>query len=52
MGADSSADKFSLLYKTHPLPAERLNALDAAIGTRLDGLAPGATLEKRLVRLQ
>lgn len=52
MGADSSADKFTLLYKTHPLPAERLNALDAAIGTRLDGLAPGATLEKRLVRLK
>lgn len=52
MGADSSADKFTLLYKTHPLPAERLNALDSAIGNRLDGLAPGATLEQRLVRLK
>ncbi|MFP5384368.1 MAG: M48 family metalloprotease [Gammaproteobacteria bacterium] len=52
MGADSSADKFTLLYKTHPLPAERLNALDTAIGNRLDKLAPGATLEQRLVRLK
>lgn len=52
MGADQSTDKFTLLYKTHPLPAERLNALDKAIGTRLDGLAPGATLEGNLVRLK
>jgi len=51
MGADTSTDKFTLLYKTHPLPAERLNALDQAIGSRFDGLKQHATLEKRLVKL-
>lgn len=50
MGAASgSTDKFTLLYKTHPLPAERLNALDKAIGNRFDGLKQNATLGNRLV---
>ena len=51
MGADSTTDKFTLLYKTHPMPSERLNALDKAIGNRLDGLKQNATLENRLVKI-
>lgn len=51
LDAGGATDKVSLLYKTHPLPAERLDALDAALGTRYDGLKPGLTLEKRLVKL-
>jgi predicted Zn-dependent protease len=51
MGADSTTDKFTLLYKTHPLPSERLNALDKAIATRFDGLPQNATLENRLLRI-
>ena len=49
--AEGATDKVSLLYKTHPLPAARLDALDAALGNRYDGQKPGATLEKRLVKL-
>lgn len=51
IGAEGNTDRFTLLYKTHPLPAERLTALDKAIGKHFDALAPGATLENRLVRL-
>lgn len=50
MGADSTTDKFTLLYKTHPLPSERLTALDKSIGSRFDGLKHSATLENRLVK--
>jgi len=41
----------ALLFKTHPLPDERLEQLDEAIGNRLDG-QKGATLEKRFYRLR
>lgn len=51
MQASGSSDRFTLLYKTHPLPSARLSALDVAIDGRYDALAPGATLEKRLVKL-
>lgn len=44
-------DRVALLYKTHPHPAERLKALDTAIGSRFDALPAGATLEQRLVKL-
>ena len=50
MGADTTTDKFTLLYKTHPLPGERLNALDKAIGNRFDTLKQRATLENRLLK--
>lgn len=50
--ASGPSDRFSLLYKTHPLPAERLDALDAAMTGHYDSLKPGATLEKRLVKLK
>lgn len=49
--ASGASDRFSLLYKTHPLPAERLDALDAAMSGRYDALKAGATLEKRLLKL-
>jgi predicted Zn-dependent protease len=49
--ASGASDRFSLLYKTHPLPAERLDALDTAMSGRYDALKAGATLEKRLVKL-
>lgn len=51
LNAEGEMDKFTLLYKTHPLPAERLDALDAAIGNRYDALKPGRTLPNRLVKL-
>lgn len=51
MGADSTTDKFTLLYKTHPLPSERLTALERAIGSHFDGLKQNATLANRLVKL-
>ncbi|MGB7946824.1 MAG: M48 family metalloprotease [Candidatus Binatia bacterium] len=40
----------ALLFKTHPLPDERLAQLDEAIGNRFDSIA-GVTLEKRFYRL-
>lgn len=49
--ASGSSDRFTLLYKTHPLPSARLSALDVAIDGRYDTLAPGVTLEKRLMKL-
>jgi predicted Zn-dependent protease len=49
--ASGASDTVSLLYKTHPLPAARLEAVDKALGSRYDRLTPGATLEKRLVAL-
>jgi predicted Zn-dependent protease len=49
--ASGASDRFTLLYKTHPLPAERLNALDAAMTGHYDTLKPGAALDKRFVKL-
>jgi beta-barrel assembly-enhancing protease len=47
-----SGDKrTSLLYKTHPAPAERLAALGDAIGSRFDGLT-GKELADRFYRLK
>lgn len=50
MGADQDADKFTLLYQTHPSPAERLDALDQALSGRPEGLPPGSAGEGRLVK--
>ncbi|HET8731093.1 MAG TPA: M48 family metallopeptidase [Moraxellaceae bacterium] len=49
--ASGPSDRFSLLYKTHPLPAARLAAIDAALDGRYDKVPPGLSLEKRLVKL-
>lgn len=51
LNAAGDTDAVSMLYKTHPLPAERLNALETALGTQYDNVKPGLTLEKRLVKL-
>lgn len=40
-----------LLYKTHPHPADRLNALGEAVGDRLDAV-PGKDLANRLQRVR
>ncbi len=46
-----SDKRVSLLYKTHPLPAERLTRLGEAAGDRLDTLAPGQDGSGRFYRL-
>ncbi|MDI1302799.1 MAG: M48 family metallopeptidase [bacterium] len=51
LDAGVASDQVSMLFKTHPLPADRLAALDAALGTQYDTQKPGLTLEKRLVKL-
>lgn len=38
MGADSSPDRLALLFKTHPHPRDRLDALDKTIGTKWSGV--------------
>jgi len=50
IGADTHADQLELLYKTHPHPATRLDALEQLIGTRWDGLG-GAAATARWVKL-
>jgi beta-barrel assembly-enhancing protease len=37
LSAEPEAKGFALMYKTHPLPVDRLERLDIAMGTRLDG---------------
>lgn len=49
--ASGDSDRFTLLYKTHPLPAARLSALDAALDGRYDKVPTGQTLPKRLLKL-
>lgn len=51
LNAAGDTDAVSMLYKTHPLPADRLSALETALGTQYDKVKPGLTLEKRLVKL-
>jgi len=41
----------ALLFKTHPHPDTRFEKLADAVGTRLDHLEPGKTLEKGFYRL-
>lgn len=50
LDAGVASDQVSMLFKTHPLPADRLAALDAALGTQYDMQKPGLVLEKRLVK--
>lgn len=42
----------TLLFKTHPHPDERLVALGDAIGSKLDKIQNGKTLENRLYKLK
>lgn len=42
----------ALLFKTHPLPDERLASLGDAIGSKLDNLTNGKTLENRFYKLK
>jgi predicted Zn-dependent protease len=42
----------SLLFKTHPLPEDRLAQLSEAVGERLDGLAEGQSAAGRFYRLR
>lgn len=44
-------DRVSLLFKTHPLPEDRLNKLGSAMGDRFDRVK-GLTLEKRLLKVK
>jgi len=47
-----SDDSVALLFKTHPHPDARLTALDAAIGSKLDRIQTGKTLENRFYTLE
>ncbi len=49
--ASGSSDRFTLLYKTHPLPSARLSALDVALDGRYDAVPTGLILDKRLAKL-
>ena len=42
----------SLLFKTHPLPEERLGKLSEAVGDKLDGIPEGQSGKARLYRLR
>jgi predicted Zn-dependent protease len=43
--------RVALLYKTHPLPGDRLTHLSEAVDGRLDDLAPGKDVAGRFYRL-
>lgn len=49
--ANKSDSSVALLFKTHPAPDERLAKLGDSAGSKLDKIADGKTLEKRLYRL-
>jgi predicted Zn-dependent protease len=49
--ASKDDNRVALLFKTHPLPEDRLNKLDAAMGDRFDRVK-GLTLEKRLLKVK
>lgn len=46
-----NAARTNLLFKTHPLPDDRLDHLAEAAGDRMDAYADGKTLESRFVKL-
>ena len=47
--SDSSV---ALLFKTHPLPEDRLVALGDAVGSKMDNVKSGKALENRLYKLK
>ena len=53
LGETSKDDgSVALLFKTHPLPDERLAALGEAVGSKLDNIKGGKTLENRFYKLK
>ena len=42
----------ALLFKTHPLPDERLASLADSVGNKLDNISNGKTLENRFYKLK
>ena len=53
LGQTSKNDgSVALLFKTHPLPEDRLTALGDAVGSKLDNIKNGKTLEKRFYVLK
>lgn len=46
-----SQSRTALLFKTHPLPDDRLDHLAAAVGAGMDRYANGKTLDQRFVKL-
>ncbi len=53
LGQTSKNDgSVALLFKTHPLPDERLAALGDAVGSKLDNIKNGRTLENRFYTLK
>jgi beta-barrel assembly-enhancing protease len=49
---DKNDSSVALLFKTHPLPDDRLAALGDAIGSKLDDVTGGKTLENRFYKLK
>ena len=49
---NKSDSSVALLFKTHPLPEDRLVAIGDAVGTKLDNVKSGKTLENRLYKLK
>lgn len=49
--ASKDDNRVALLFKTHPLPEDRLNKLDGAMGDRFDRVK-GLTLSKRLYKVK
>jgi len=49
---DKNDSSVALLFKTHPHPDERLASLGDAIGSRLDNITNGKTLENRFYKLK
>jgi predicted Zn-dependent protease len=53
LGQSGSSDaNVALLFKTHPHPDERLTALSESVGTQLDKITNGKTLENRFYVLK
>jgi predicted Zn-dependent protease len=53
IGQTSQSDSsVALLFKTHPHPDERLAKLGDAVGSKLDNVKAGKTLENRLYKLK
>ena len=53
LGQSSGSDaSVALLFKTHPHPDERLTALSESVGTQLDKITNGKTLENRFYLLK
>ena len=53
IGHSSQSDSsVALLFKTHPAPDERLSKLSDSVGSSLDKVKPGKTLENRLYQIK